>query len=129
MSPRARALRNLLKAILPILLVTLLTIVAVCGWVVYSITRPPRAAYLVTPQTFSRVTGPVLKATDVTWRNHDGTSARGWLIRGADGAPAVVLLHGYGADRSWLLNLAVKLNETTNVAVSRVNSGSLMTFF
>jgi pimeloyl-ACP methyl ester carboxylesterase len=117
MSPRARTFFKLLKAFLPILLVIFLAFVAVCGWVVYSITRPPRAAYLVTPQTFSRVTGPILKAADVTWRNHDGTDARGWLIRGADGAPAVVLLHGYGADRSWLLNLAVKLNETTNFTV------------
>ena len=59
----------------------------------------------------------MLKATDVTWKNHDGTEARGWMIKGADGAPAVILLHGYGADRSWLLNLAVKLNESTNFTV------------
>jgi pimeloyl-ACP methyl ester carboxylesterase len=39
------------------------------------------------------------------------------MIRGADGGPSVVLLHRYGADRSWLLNLAVKLNETTNFTV------------
>lgn len=117
MSQRARVIRKILKAFLPILLVILLAFVFVVAWIVYSITRPPRAAYLVTPQTFSRVTGPILKATDVTWKNHDGTDARGWLIRGADGAPAVILLHGYGADRSWLLNLAVKLNETTNFTV------------
>jgi pimeloyl-ACP methyl ester carboxylesterase len=59
----------------------------------------------------------LLKATDVTWSNHDGTQARGWLIRGAEGSPAVILLHRYGADRSWLLNVAVKLNETTNFTV------------
>jgi pimeloyl-ACP methyl ester carboxylesterase len=59
----------------------------------------------------------MLKATDVTWPNHDGTQARGWLVRGAEGSPAVILLHRYGADRSWLLNLAVKLNETTNFTV------------
>jgi len=59
----------------------------------------------------------MLKATDVTWNNHDGTKARGWVIRGAEGRPAVILLHSYGADRSWLLNLAVKLNETTNFTV------------
>src|SRR5438128_7692584 len=108
MSPRARVLRKMVKAFLPILLVVLVAFVCVCGWIAYSITRPPRAAYLITPQTFSTVTGPILKATDVTWKNHDGTDSRGWLIRGADGAPAVILLHGYGADRSWLLNLAVK---------------------
>jgi pimeloyl-ACP methyl ester carboxylesterase len=60
---------------------------------------------------------PLSKATDVKWKNHDGSDARGWIIAGADEAPAVILLHGYGADRSWLLNLAVKLNETTNFTV------------
>jgi pimeloyl-ACP methyl ester carboxylesterase len=117
MSPRARVIRKILKAFLPIVLVIFLAFVFVVAWIVHSITRPPRAPYLITPQTFSRVTGPILKATDVTWKNHDGTDSRGWLIRGADGAPAVILLHGYGADRSWLLNLAVKLNETTNFTV------------
>ena len=117
MAPRGRLARKLLKAILPILLVIFLAVTAACGWIVYGITRPPRAPYLVTPKTFSMVTGPVLNATDVTWKNQDGTDARGWIIRGAEGAPAVILLHGYGADRSWLLNLAVKLNETTNFTV------------
>jgi pimeloyl-ACP methyl ester carboxylesterase len=107
----------LTKAFLPILLVVLAAFVSVTVWIVHGITRPPRAAYLVTPQTFSRVTGPILKADDVTWNNHDGTKTRGWLIRGAEGAPAVVLLHRYGTDRSWLLNLAIKLNETTNFTV------------
>src|SRR5262252_2462623 len=117
MSPRGRVARKVFKAFLPIILVIVLAVVSVCVWIVYCVTRPQRAAYLVTPQTFEKVTGPILKATDATWKNHDGTSARGWLIKGADGAPAVILLHGYGADRSWLLNLAVKLNETTNFTV------------
>ncbi len=117
MSPRSRLARKVLKSFLPIILVILLAIVSVAAWIVYSITRPPRAPYLVTPETFAKVTGPMLKASDATWKNHDGTDARGWLIKGADGAPAVILLHGYGADRSWLLNLAVKLNESTNFTV------------
>ena len=117
MSARQRAARRLIRAFLPILLVVLAAFAAVTVWIVHGITRPPRAAYLVTPQTFSQVTGPILKATDATWRNHDGTSARGWLIDGAEGAPAVILLHHYGADRSWLLNLAIKLHESTNFTV------------
>ena len=44
-------------------------------------------------------------------------SARGWLLKGAEGAPAVVLLHRYGGDRSWLFNLGVKINETTNFTI------------
>ena len=117
MSARQRAAQRLVRAFLPILLVVLAAFAGVTVWIVHGITRPPRAAYLVTPQTFSKVTGPILKATDATWRNHDGTSARGWLIEGAEGAPAVIFLHHYGADRSWLLNLAVKLHESTNFTV------------
>jgi pimeloyl-ACP methyl ester carboxylesterase len=117
MSPRRKVAQRLARAFLPILLVVFVALSAVTLWITRGITRPPRAPYLVTPQTFSQVTGPILNATDVTWPNHDKTTARGWLIRGAEGAPAVILLHGYGADRSWLLNLAVKLNETTNFTV------------
>jgi pimeloyl-ACP methyl ester carboxylesterase len=117
MSPRRKLIKRVVKSFLPIILVVLFAFAAVTVWIVHGITRPPRTAYLVTPQTFSRVTGPLLKATDVTWSNHDGTQARGWLIRGAEGSPAVILLHRYGADRSWLLNVAVKLNETTNFTV------------
>jgi pimeloyl-ACP methyl ester carboxylesterase len=117
MSPRRKVVQRLARAFLPILLVVFVALSAVTVWIVRGITRPPRAPYLVTPQTFSQVTGPILNANDVTWHNHDKTTARGWLIRGAEGAPAVILLHGYGADRSWLLNLAVKLNETTNFTV------------
>src|SRR4051794_14527069 len=117
MPSRRSVPRRLLKTFLPVVLVILCATVAVGTWLVYSITRPPRAAYLVTPQSFSKVTGPVLKVKDVNWKNHDGTDSRGWLITGADGSPAVILLHGYGADRSWLLNLAYKLNETTNFTV------------
>lgn len=117
MSPRRKLIRRVIKSFLPIVLVVVVAFAAVTVWIVNGITRPPRAPYLVTPQTFARVTGPMLKATDVTWTNHDGTQARGWLIRGVEGSPAVILLHRYGADRSWLLNVAVKLNETTNFTV------------
>ncbi len=117
MSTRSRLARRVIRVFLPIVLIVVVAMAAAMIWIVYGITRPPRAPYLVTPQTFSQVTGPALKAVDVTWNNRDGTMARGWLIRGTEGAPAVILLHRYGADRSWLLNLAVKLNETTNFTV------------
>ena len=115
-APR-KAARRVLRVYLPILLIVCVVLVLVLAWMVYGITRPPRAAYLITPKSFTVVTGPILNATDEKWKNHDGTDARGWLIRGAEGAPAVILLHSYGADRSWLLNFAVKLNETTNFTV------------
>src|SRR5215510_1023317 len=117
MSPRRRLFKRVISAFLPIVLVLALGVISATIWIVRGITRPPRAAYVVTPETYAKVTGPTLNATDVNWKNHDGTWARGWLIRGTEGAPAVVLLHRYGADRSWLLNLAVKIHETTGFTI------------
>ena len=115
MGSQRRVIKRLLRTFLPILLVILIAAASVSAWIVYSTTRPPRAKYLITPQSFP--SGPIAKASDVTWSNHDGTQARGWLIKGDEGAPAVILLHRYGADRSWLLNMAVKLNESTGFNV------------
>jgi hypothetical protein len=98
-------------------LLLLLAAALVTAWIVKGITGPPTRDYLVTPQTFSQQFSGPLKASDETWSNRDGTQARGWLIRGTPGAPAVILYHRYGADRSWLLNLSVKLNEATNFTV------------
>jgi pimeloyl-ACP methyl ester carboxylesterase len=58
-----------------------------------------------------------LKVTDETWTTRDGRRSRGWLLKGAEGAPAVILQHRYGGDRSWLFNLGVKINETTNFTI------------
>ncbi|HEX9544236.1 MAG TPA: hypothetical protein VF955_03570 [Pyrinomonadaceae bacterium] len=102
---------------MPILLVLVLAGVIALVSIVYGITRPPRQHYLVTPQSFSQISGSALKVTDESWRNRDGTAARGWLLRGAEGAPAVVLLHRYGGDRSWLFNLGIKLNEASGFTI------------
>lgn len=117
MPPRRRTGRRIVRAFLPIILLLLLVLVAVTGWIVHGATRPPRQEYLVTPEKFTQLSGPGLKASEESWANRDGTRARGWLLRGGEGAPAVILLHRYGADRSWLLNLGVKLNETTNFTI------------
>lgn len=103
--------------LLPILGLLLLVVAIATTWLVLTVTRPPRQAYLVTPEKFTLLSERGLKATNEEWTNRDGTKARGWLLRGAPGSPAVILLHRYGADRSWLLNLGVKLNEATNYTV------------
>ncbi|MCU1266749.1 MAG: Alpha/beta hydrolase family [Acidobacteria bacterium] len=117
MARRPRLGKKLFKSLLPILLLVVLALGGIFGWIVYDISRPHVQPYLVTPQAFAQISGPGIKATDETWRNQDGTMARGWLLRGAEGAPAVVLLHRLGTDRSWLFNLGVKLNETTNFTI------------
>src|SRR5947209_13239216 len=117
MSPRRRAGRKILAAFLPIILIVILAVAGLTVWLVRGATHPQQRAYLVTPEKFASLSDRGLKATEETWANRDGTRARGWLVRGSEGSPAVILLHRYGADRSWLLNLGVKLNETTNMTV------------
>jgi hypothetical protein len=114
---RQRLGKKFFKSLLPILLLLTVAIVAALSLIVYGITRPPRSAYLVTPEAFSQISGPALKVSDQTWSNRDKTQARGWLLRGADGAPAVILGHRYGVDRSWLFNLGIKINETTGYTI------------
>src|SRR5260370_42445449 len=99
MSTRTRLIRRMGRVFLPFVLIVLVAMAATMVWVAYGFTRPPRAPYLVTPQTFSQVTRPALNATDVTWNNHDRTKARGWVIRVAEGAPAELLVRRYRQDR------------------------------
>src|SRR6476620_12540661 len=90
MATRRRFGKRISKLLLPILLVLVAALVIALITIVYGITIPPRRSYLVTPETFSNIsgTGRALKVTEETWKNRDGTSARGWLLRGAEGAPA-----------------------------------------
>ena len=91
MPPRRRLGKRLFKSLLPILLVVVLAVVVALILIVSGVTRPPKHAYLVTPDTFKQLSGRVVKVTDESWTNPDGTRARGWLLKGSEGAPAVVL--------------------------------------
>lgn len=117
MPPRRRFGKRLLKSLLPIVLVIALAVVGFFSYVVYCVSRPIKRPYVVTPQGFTQISGRAIKVTDETWPTEDGRQSRGWLLKGAEGAPAVVLLHRYGGDRSWLFNLGVKINETTNFTI------------
>lgn len=107
------------KLIFPALFVLVLATVAGAIWLVHlASAEPPRAAYLVTPERLVQFTNNGSQFTDEKWTNpSDRTEARGWLVRGNAGAPAVILLHRYGADRSWLLNMGLKMNQATGFTV------------
>lgn len=116
-----RKIKRLFKSfsglLLPIILLVFLAVIAASVWLVYKSADPPRSAYLVTPAQYGQLSARGAQVTDETWTNLDGTTARGWLLRGAPTAPAIILLHGYGTDRSYVLNLGVKLNEATDFTI------------
>jgi pimeloyl-ACP methyl ester carboxylesterase len=110
-------IKSLTRLIFPAIL---LIIVAVAGgsvWLVYSAARPVKTTYMVTPDKYGRLSTRAAQITDESWPNPDGSSSKGWLLRGIENGPAVVLIHKYGADRSYELNLGVKLNESTNYTI------------
>jgi pimeloyl-ACP methyl ester carboxylesterase len=112
-----RPIVKILRTLLPSLAVLVIGLLSFGIWIVYKAAHPPQNPYLVTPENFKILSDQGVKAAEETWSNADGTKARGWLLRGDEGKPAVILLHHYSADRSWVLNLGVKLNEATKFTV------------
>lgn len=117
MAKITRLFKSFSGLILPIILLVCLSIAAASVWLVYKSAEPPRSSYIVTPAQYGQLSARGAQVTDETWANADGTTARGWLLKGAPNAPAVILLHGYGTDRSYVLNLGVKLNEATDFTI------------
>lgn len=112
-----RLLRSIFRLVLPIVVLLVLAGVSASIWLVHTSARIQPNSYLVTPAKYGLLSARGAQVTDEKWPNQDGSMARGWLLRGAENSPAVILLHKYGADRSYELNLGVKLSEATNFTV------------
>jgi pimeloyl-ACP methyl ester carboxylesterase len=117
MASTKRLIRSFYRLFLPVVVFAVLATVGAAVWLVHEASNPPKAPYLVTPDKYGWLSTRGAQVTDETWANRDGTTARGWLLRGSENAPAVILLHRYGADRSWVLDLGVKINEATNFTI------------
>jgi pimeloyl-ACP methyl ester carboxylesterase len=117
MAKTKRLFKSFSRLLLPVVVLLVLAVVAASVWLVHTTANPPKSGYLVTPEKYGQLSTRAARVTDETWTNRDGTQSRAWLLRGSENAPAVILLHRYGADRSHLLDLGVKLNEATNFTV------------
>jgi pimeloyl-ACP methyl ester carboxylesterase len=117
MAKSIRLLKSFSRLLLPVVVLIVGAVATASIWLVHETAHPASAAYLVTPQVYGMLSARGAQVTEETWVNRDGTPARGWLLRGAQDAPAVILLHKYGANRSHVLNLGVKLNEATNFTI------------
>jgi pimeloyl-ACP methyl ester carboxylesterase len=117
MAQTSRLLKSITRLVFPAILLVVAAVAGGSAWLVYTVARPVKTSYLVTPDKYGRLSTRAAQITDESWTNRDGSSSRGWLLRGVENGPAIILLHKYGADRSYVLNLGVKLNESTNYTV------------
>ena len=117
MAKTTKLIKSVVGLVLPVLVLVFLAVVSASVWFVHSTAEAPKSAYLVTPEEYGRLSSRGARVTSEKWSNRDGTMARGWLLRGTPGSPAVVLLHKYGGDRSHVLNLGVKINEATDFTI------------
>jgi pimeloyl-ACP methyl ester carboxylesterase len=111
MAKRLNPIIRFTRALFPIAVGLLTVIVGFESWIVYRVTHPVRTAFSITPSHYQIFTGDSMAWSEEQWDNSDGTKASGWFLRGVTGSPAVILNHGYGKNRSELLNLGVKLCE------------------
>ena len=112
-----RLFKSVSKLVLPSLLLVAAAVGSASVWLLHEVSRPKSSVFLVTPQKYGQLSSRGSQITDENWPNADNTQSRGWLLRGEPNSPAVILLYKYGANRSHLLNLAVKLNEATNFTI------------
>ena len=117
MTKSKRIVKSFYRLLFPIFLLLVVATIAASVWLFHTVSVPPRAEYMVTPEKYGLFSTRGARVTEESWTNRDGTASRGWLLKGAENLPAVVFLHAYGADRSRVLDLAVKLNEATNFTV------------
>src|SRR5947209_9569584 len=99
MAKATRLIKSFYRLLFPVILVIILAVAAGSVSLVYKVSRPPTSRYLVTPEKYGQLSSRASQVTEETWKNRDGSSARGWLLRGSENAPGVVLLHKYGAGR------------------------------
>ena len=112
-----RLTKSFLRLLLPVVVLLVVATAAASVWLVHETSHPIHLGYLVTPEKYGMLSSRGAQVTDESWSARDGGTQKGWLLRGAPNSPAIILLHKYGANRSHLLNLGVKLNEATNFTV------------
>ena len=77
-------------------------------YMVHRLSHPPRTQLYSTPRDFQLIMQKPMWYEE-KWKNMDGTQAVGWLLLRDKPAPAIVLSHSYGSNRSELLTLGFEL--------------------
>lgn len=91
---------KLLRGVFLILALVVVTVGGISGFISYKILTKHNDTERITPDAIFQTSYINLNFTDRMGREHEG-----WLLVGLQGAPAIILCHGYDSNRSDLLVL------------------------
>ena len=100
--------KRVLWVFIPAVLVFVLGIAALDFYFIHRLTHPPRTELFGSPRDFQLILQRPMWFEE-KWKNSDSTQSVGWLLSRGKPAPAIILSHGYGANRSELLTLSFEL--------------------
>ena len=92
----------------PAVLVLVVGVAALGLYMIHRLSHPARTDLYGSPRDFQLILQRPMWY-DEKWKNSDGTQTVGWLLLRDHPAPAIILSHGYGSNRSELLTLSFEL--------------------
>ena len=100
--------KRVLWVFIPAVLVFVVGVASLDFYFIHRLTHPPRTELYGSPRDFQLILQKPMWYEE-KWKNSDSTQTVGWLLSRDKPAPAVILSHGYGSNRSELLTLAFEL--------------------
>ena len=101
-------LKRVLWVFIPAVLVFVVGVAALDFYFIHRLTHPPRTELYGSPRDFQLILQRPMWFEE-KWKNSDSTQTVGWLLSRGKPAPAIILSHGYGSNRSELLTLSFEL--------------------
>ncbi len=100
--------KRVLWVFIPAVLVFVVGVIALDFYFIHRLTHPPRTELYGSPRDFQLILQKPMWFEE-KWKNSDSTQTVGWLLSRGKPAPAIILSHGYGSNRSELLTLSFEL--------------------
>ena len=101
-------IKRVMWVFIPAVLVLVLGVFGLSFYFIHRLTHPAKTQLYGSPRDFQIILQKPIWS-DEKWKNSDGTHSVGWFLTQGKAAPAVIMTHGYGSNRSDLLTLGVEL--------------------
>jgi pimeloyl-ACP methyl ester carboxylesterase len=102
------ALKRVMWVFIPAVLVLVVGVGSLSFYFIHRLSHPAKTQLYGSPRDFQIIMQKPIW-TDEKWKNSDGSQSVGWFLTQGKPAPAIILSHAYGSNRSDLLTLGVEL--------------------